>query len=201
MQIPNIIPLDQEGQYCIKCFSGSIKRVYKGQLTYYQCMACGEIRERSLVIDGHIVWYVDEHRTYWHESVGVLLVNEQNKILCLLRKIYPFSYSIPAGHLDIGEKYDVAARRELEEETGISLVEKFKLIKEFDLSGDSCRRGSDDHRWHLYRGVISGAPKIFLSDEALLANWFSLEELKTLNNISFPLKYIVETLGNSILER
>lgn len=200
MKIPNSVPLDREGQYCIKCFSGPIKRVPKGNLTYYQCVACGETSERSLVIDNHIVWWVDKQGIYWHESVGVVLINEQNKILCLLRQIYPFAYSIPAGHLDVGEKPEVAAKRELKEETGISHIEKFDLIKTFDIPGDSCRRGSDDHRWHLYHGRISSATNILLSDEASLANWFSLEGLGKMKNIAYPLRYIIETFGESLLE-
>jgi 8-oxo-dGTP pyrophosphatase MutT (NUDIX family) len=199
MKIPGSVSLDQEGQYCIKCFSGPIKRVLRGNLTYYQCAACGETSERGLVIDNRIVWRVDKNGTYWHESVGVVVINEKNKILCLLRQIYPFLYSIPAGHLDVGEKPDVAAKRELEEETGISHVKKLELIKKFDIPGDSCRRGSDDHRWHLYRGRISSAPEILLSDEASSADWFSLEELKKLGNITYPLKYIVETFGGGLL--
>ncbi|GEM_PF-526652 len=199
MKILSGVPLDHEGQFCIKCFAGPIKRVLKGNLTYYQCAACGETSERSLVIDNHIVWHIDKQGTYWHESVGVVVVNEQDKILCLLRQIYPYSYSIPAGHLDVREGPDAAAKRELEEETGISHVRKFGLIKVFNVPGDSCHRGSDHHRWHLYRGRISGTAKIILSDEASSADWFSLEKLQRLENIAYPLKYIVETLGDGLL--
>ena len=199
MKIPRGIPLDKEGQYCIQCFSGPVKRVFKENLTYYHCSACGKTSERSLVIDNKIVWRIDEQRTYWHESIGVVIVNEKNKILCLMRQIYPFAYSIPAGHLDVGEKPDTAVKRELMEETGISKVENFELVKEFDIPGDSCRRGSDDHHWHLYRGRVSGAVEILLADEASSASWFSMEELGKLKNITHPLKYIVETFGDSLI--
>jgi len=199
MKIPDSIPLDKEGQYCIKCFSGPIKRVFKGGLTYYHCAACGETSERSLVIDNGIIWHIDEQGIYWHESVGTLLINEQNKVLCILRKIYPFAYSIPAGHLDVGENpAAAAARRELKEETGITHVQNFGLVKVFDIPGDSCRRGSDDHRWHLYRGKISGDATLSLSDEASSANWFSIEELKKLQNIVYPLKYIIQIFGDGM---
>jgi 8-oxo-dGTP pyrophosphatase MutT (NUDIX family) len=199
MKIPQNILLDKEGQYCIQCFSGPIKRIFKENLTYYHCLACGITSERSLVIDNKIVWRIDEQRMYWHESVGVVLVNEDNKILCLMRQIYPFAYSIPAGHLDVEEKPEVAAKRELAEETGISKVEKFELVKEFDMVGDSCRRGSDDHHWHLYRAKVLGRAEISLADEASSANWFSIEEIKKLKNVAYPLKYIIETFGASLI--
>ena len=195
MKIPSNIDLGRDGQYCIKCFSGPIERVFKGDLMYYKCSACGETSERSLVIDHNVVSWEDKERTYWHESVGVVVINSENKMLCILRKIYPFAYSIPAGHLDTNEKPDKAAQRELAEETGISGIENFQLLKEFDLPGDSCRRGSDHHRWHLYRATVSGSPALQLSEEASSAKWFGLAELKELKSATYPLSYIINTFG------
>lgn len=190
MRIPLSIPLDKEGHYCFQCFSGPVKRIFKNNLTYYNCLACGKISERSLVLDNQIIWWVDKDRQYWHESVGVVVKHEK-KILCLLRQIYPFAYAIPAGHLDTGEEPELAAIRELKEETGLS-CDKLELIGEFDLQGDSCRRGSDHHRWHLY---IIDAPtaELRLSDEASAAQWLTLHQLRKLKNITYPLKYIVNT--------
>ncbi|MEK7539305.1 MAG: NUDIX domain-containing protein [Patescibacteria group bacterium] len=70
-------------------------------------------------MDNKIEWWVDERGNYWHESVGIIAVNKNNKMFCMLRKIFPFSYTLPAGHLDKGEKPKKSAVRELEEETGI----------------------------------------------------------------------------------
>lgn len=198
MKIPLTISLDKEGQYCFQCFSGQVKRIFKDGLTYYECLACGKISERSLVLDNKIIWWTDKKRQYWHESVGVV-VRQEEKLLCLLRQIYPFAYTIPAGHLDVGEKPECAAMRELKEETGLS-GNKLKLIGEFNLSDDSCRRGSDHHRWHLYRVNIESFMRLKLSDEASIAQWLSLPELRKLKNITHPLKYIVNTFGDSLIE-
>jgi len=54
-----------------------------------------------------------------HVGVGVLLVRNQT-LLLIKRKYDPDAgyWSIPGGHLDLGEKVQVAAEREAYEETG-----------------------------------------------------------------------------------
>lgn len=200
MKISDTIPLDREGQYCIVCFKGPVERVKKDDLTFYKCHSCGKTEERSLVIDNAVTWWVDEDRTYWHESVGVVVVNTERKILCMLRQIFPFAYTIPAGHLDKGEEPEHAARRELEEETGIIAEGPLRHLGDFDIRGDSCRRGCDDHKWHLYRYHLTDDTKVTLSDEASEAHWFSFDELKTLNPVTYPLSVIVQRFGATLAD-
>ncbi len=192
MQIPPQISLDQEGQYCLTCLSGPVQRIFRDEKTYYECQACHQVNERSLVIDNTVAWWVDEQRTYWHESVGVLVMNERDEILCILRQIFPFAYALPAGHLDKGEEPKVAAARELHEEIGLAIDTPLEHVGDFDVPGDSCRRGSDHHRWHLYKAKISSKNKFQLSDEASTSRWFSLEDLHQEKKLVFPLKYIVD---------
>jgi 8-oxo-dGTP pyrophosphatase MutT (NUDIX family) len=199
MQIPKLLSLDRDGQYCMNCFSLDVKRLFQNSLTYYKCSICNQMLERSLVIDSKIVWWVDGDTTYWHESVGVLVV-VGSKLLVMLRKIFPFSYTIPAGHLDKGEPSVFAAQRELEEETGL-IFSELEVIKEnFDIARDSCRRGSDHHRWHLYRVILDTIPEISLCDEASEIKWMTLQELKNEPRLTFPLQFFVDTLGEGIFE-
>ena len=198
MQLPSNISIITDGQYCIQCFSGPIERLYKDNLTYYKCLACGSVMERSLVIDSGIVWWLDDERKYWHESVGVIVQNNE-KILCLKRQIFPFAYALPSGHLDIGELPAQAARRELAEETNLLYDGIFAHLADFDIPGDSCRRGSDHHRWHLFHLQIKESVTVQLSDEAASATWFSLPELRQRSDIVFPLRFIIEKFGDAIL--
>ncbi|MFW9989937.1 MAG: NUDIX hydrolase, partial [Candidatus Odinarchaeota archaeon] len=57
-----------------------------------------------------------------HVGVGVLLIRE-NQLLLVKRKYDPDAgyWSIPGGHLDIGEKVKKAAEREAYEETGFKV--------------------------------------------------------------------------------
>lgn len=185
-----------DGQYCFKCNSPRVERVFKDGRTFYLCSGCGATEERSLVIDNAINWWLDEENNYWHESVGVIVANQANEWLITMRAIYPFAYALPAGHIDKGEAPLIAAQRELMEETGLKLSkEDFKSIKDFYLPGDSCRRGSDHHLWHLYLVRLNSEKEtISLNDEAESYQWLTPDKIKSRNDVVYPLKYIIENI-------
>lgn len=198
MILPQNIPRNAEGQYCINCFSTSVSRVFQNNLTYYYCNVCSQTLDRSLVIDNQTSWWLDDRDVYWHESVGVL-VTHNNKLLTFLRQIYPFSHTIPAGHLDTGEYPQTAAIRELYEETGIKTDSLETLLENFDMPGDSCRRGSDHHRWHLFKLKLNEMPQIEVSDEAATkAHFMTYQELQSENNLTYPLQVFVKMFGEKI---
>lgn len=198
MRIPSIISLKEDGQYCIKCFSNKIKRTFKNGLTFYYCNSCGETLDRSLVIDNKIIWWVDElTREYWHESVGIFVFNDKNKALFFKRTIYPFAITIPAGHLDSGENPQTAVKRELSEETGIILKNNdLTLFSEEDVIGDKCRRGADNHKWHLYISKCSKS-NVTINDEGAGPVWLSLEEALK-HDLVYPVKFFIEKYGNKL---
>lgn len=191
MKIPNQINLKKNGQYCLKCFNETVERVYKDNLTFYKCNSCGSVLERSLVIDDKINWWVDSERNYFHESSGVVVINEKGQILCLLRQIFPFAYSLPAGHVDANEDPRVSAVRELMEEVGLKDA-GINFISEFDMPGDSCRRGSDNHKWHLYEAKIQSGRQLIINDEASKYDWLYPSEILKLGNITYPLEYVIK---------
>ncbi|RAK11069.1 ADP-ribose pyrophosphatase [Halanaerobium saccharolyticum] len=66
-------------------------------------------------------------------GVSVLAENEEGKILLIRQYRYPVDeviYEIPAGKLELEEKVEECARRELREETGYT-AEKFSKLFEF----------------------------------------------------------------------
>jgi len=201
MRIPNNISLKEDGQYCIKCFSKKVKRIFKNNLTFYHCDSCGKTLERSLVIDNKIVWWVDEKtKEYWHESVGIFVFNSENKALFFKRIIYPFALAIPAGHLDVGENAQTAVGRELNEETGISLENnQIKLFTEENVIDDKCRRGADHHKWHLYISKINKIDSIVINNEGAEPIWLSLEDALK-NNPVYPVKFFIEKYGNKLFK-
>ena len=201
MKIPPSINRTTEGQYCLHCYSTKVERAFKDGKTYYFCGDCQNTNERSLVIDNSINWWVDNENNYWHESVGVVILNNKNELLAIMRTIYPFAYSLPAGHLEKGEEPLTAAQREVKEEVGINIPkESFKLIQEFQLPGDSCRRGGDHHLWHLYSAKTNhSANAVKLNDEASGFRWFNLDEITSSDDITYPLRYIVENLRNKFI--
>lgn len=63
-------------------------------------------------------------QTKFTASVGVIVTNPEGEVLLLDHFLRPSSgWGIPGGFIDPGEQPETAARRELEEETGIALTD------------------------------------------------------------------------------
>lgn len=198
MKIPSQIQIgDTCQQYCPTCFSTSIKRVIIDNLTYYYCKECNKNYPRLIVMDPHIVSWIDsETREYWHESVGIFLFNKDNEALFFERVIYPFAFTIPAGHLDVKEKPKTAVLRELSEEVGIRL-KSVRVFSKEDVVGDECRRGADCHRWHLFVGHLTDTRVLKLNDEGVKPVWLALEETLT-KDLIFPVRHFIKKYGSKL---
>ncbi len=152
-----------------------------------------------IVIDPQINWWVDDTtKEYWHESVGVFVFNEKNEALFFERIIYPFAFAIPAGHLDSGEQPRDAVVRELREETGL-VADKVMLFSEEDVIGDKCRRGADNHKWHLYVAKIKNTDQVALNDEGMKPVWLPLDQAMT-RELVYPVRYFIEKYGDKLLD-
>jgi 8-oxo-dGTP diphosphatase len=56
-------------------------------------------------------------------GIGVLIVNVEGKVLVGRRKgSHAQYYSIPGGHLELGETFEEAAAKEIKEETGLEVI-------------------------------------------------------------------------------
>jgi 8-oxo-dGTP diphosphatase len=57
-------------------------------------------------------------------GIGVVIVNEEGKVLVGRRRgSHAQYYSIPGGHLELGESFEEAAVKEVREETGLEIAE------------------------------------------------------------------------------
>lgn len=192
MKINFTIPRDGKSHsYCIACHSDKIEPFYIEENYHYRCLACGNISPRIIHADKSEVWWVDENtRDFWHESIGVFLFNHDKQILLFKRVIYPFVYTIPAGHLGVGENPKAAAIREVEEETGI-VLESAKLVCEDDIAGDECKWGADHHRWHLYEAVIDNETPFKINSEGHEGAWYDLDAALKLD-LTNPSRYFIK---------
>lgn len=112
-----------------------------------------------------------------HTSVG-MIVRKENKVLLLERKKYPVGFAPPAGHVDGDESFEIAARRELEEEVGLK-VKAIKLIFE-GRKDNPCRRTDGTwHYWKIYEVETEGEVTRSL-DETKQAGWYTKEEIDKL---------------------
>jgi len=192
MKINFKIPRDGKSHsYCIACHSEKIEAFYIEGNYHYRCLGCGKVSPRIIHVEPSEVWWVDETtRDYWHESIGVFIFNQDKQILLFKRVIYPFVYTIPAGHLGEGENPMVAAIREVQEETSI-LLESTKLICEEDFAGDECKWGADHHRWHLYVSTIDKGTPFSINSEGHNGGWYNLDKALELE-LTNPTRHFIE---------
>ena len=186
-------------QLCLHCRSENIHRAFKAGKTVYVCADCQQEASRLLVIDPEIIWWIDkETKEYWHESAGIFLMNRERKILFFDRLIYPYALTIPAGHVDVNENPEETAKRELREETGI-VIDSLILFSDEDVPGDKCRRGADNHKWHLYTAQIAdSSASITLNDEGTNAAWLSLDQAER-EELVYPVRFFVSKYGEKLL--
>ena len=121
---------------------------------------------------------------------GIIL--KDNKILLTKRVIHPFQgyWVLPGGHVDYGERVEEALRREMKEETGVSL----KIKKLFGVYSDPKR----DPRYHTTSVVYlceKGAEKIKLNQESSEFKYFSFKNLP--QKIGFDHRKIINDFKKS----
>ena len=201
MKIKFSLPKDSKRhRYCLNCFSENVTDIVLKGKRLYRCDSCHQIHDRLIDIDPALKWWVDKKTgEYHHESVGMIVIGFDNRILFFERTIFPYGHTSPAGHLEINEKPEIAALRELKEETGLSLS-KAKLFKEEDLPGDPCRRGADFHFWHLYVTKLNASfIPIIAKDEGKKPIWLDLNQALK-RKLTPPVRYFLEKYKNEITD-
>lgn len=112
-------------------------------------------------------------------EIAAVYVNVDGKILLLKlssEKPEPGAFGVPAGKLEKDEPPLKGARRELQEETGIDLLEDL-----FQSMGQLYMRKPDiDYVYHLFSVRLNNLPDVHLSSEHTSYNWVSIAEAKEL---------------------
>ncbi len=71
------------------------------------------------------------NQVYPEPTVGGLIVNDEGKILLVKSYKWFDSYTLPGGHIELGEPMAEAVKREVKEETGLEVeVEEMLLMQE-----------------------------------------------------------------------
>lgn len=112
-----------------------------------------------------------------HTSVGIFVWDNQ-KLLLIERMHDPKGFAVPAGHVEDGEEYVNAARRELEEEVGLKSGE-LELIYEGRKENPCRREGGAWHNWKLYKAEVVGG-ELKESDETKQIGWYDAQAIKIL---------------------
>jgi len=191
-------------EYCLHCHqaAGFSEELVDGKKVFL-CAACHSKNARKLIIDPKLHWWLDDEGRYCHESVGSVLINPKGEVLFFELTKPPYGLTFPAGHVDIDETPLQAVIRETEEEVGINIENSNpKYIGGAMIAGDSCRRGSDDHKWSLYVTRVSDADahKVSLdAHEGTQARWVPIANIDQ-SELAPAIKYLFEKYGIAIEE-
>ena len=127
--------------YCPECWSESIHPYAHQGREYYRCERCGYNDSRLIRIYPQMRYRVLPDNELLHYSVGAV-IEWEGKILLFHRRLFPFQYTIIAGHWDLDDATpESAVVREAREEAGIEIrPEKPEFV---ETVMEPCRRGAD----------------------------------------------------------
>ncbi|MCQ4042679.1 NUDIX hydrolase [Streptantibioticus rubrisoli] len=200
-----LLRADTYGEYCLYCHAETVTWIFVDGRKRCTCGTCGCEAERAIVVDPRISWWTDADGEYWHESAGVFVRDRQARFLFFQRTAFPYSLTVPAGHVERGEEPECAAARELWEEVGIRVANgDLRLVADEYFAGDMCRRGSEAHRWHAYLLDVeehrdAGAhPEVTVNEEGEAPIWLTLDQARTYRT-TFAVERIIDQYSERLL--
>lgn len=131
---------------------------------------------------------------YPEPTVGALIFNDHNQLLLVKTHKWKGNYTIPGGHVEIGEYLEGALKREIREETGLKMVKaEFLCFQEFV---------QDDNFWQKKHFIFfdfvcrveEGA--VVLNDEAQEYAWVDRDKIDHYP-VDKYVKYALELLASN----
>ncbi|MCP4181668.1 MAG: NUDIX domain-containing protein [bacterium] len=110
-------------------------------------------------------------------GIGVIIKNNDNKILIGKRKgSHAQYYSIPGGHLELGETFEEAATKEIKEETSLKLINP-KVISVTNNLDTYRDEGIHYISVCMLATKYKGTPKVMEPDKCESWHWCNPEQL------------------------
>lgn len=111
-----------------------------------------------------------------------MLIWKGAKLLLIERKLFPFGFAPPAGHVDDKGSFENAAREETREEVGLEPI-KLKLLTSGKKNNRCRRKGGDHHQWKIYEVETRGKIKPS-KEETKQAGWYTKKQIGELTVIT-----------------
>ncbi len=186
---PAVMPPAKTG-YCWHCHApGPMKRGIRH--VRYVCEICGRTSGRVLIYDPNMAMSFDEQDRLVHKSCGVLVTRHDGKLLLFQRAKFPYLLTLPAGHVEAGDRdMEARARLEMQEEIGLA-PEQFWPAFQGQIVGDSCLGGADIHDWFAYAATVADDSSLALDEEGVGWGWYDAATLHKSNTVQ-PLLYILD---------
>ena len=117
-----------------------------------------------------------KEQQYPEPTVGALIFNEKDQLLIVKTHKWHGNYTIPGGHVELGEHLEEALGREIKEETGLNLIEaKFLCFQEFVF--DECFW--EQKHFVFFDFLCRVEPgEVLLNDEAEGYLWVELDQVE-----------------------
>lgn len=111
-------------------------------------------------------------------TVGALIFNPQGEIFLMKSHKWRDKYVIPGGHIELGESFEEALKREIKEETGLRIYRiKFINLQEFIFDKAFWKKR---HFIFLNYACKTKSTKIKLNSEGQEYVWVSLKKAREL---------------------
>ena len=128
-------------------------------------------------------------KQYPEPTVGALIFNEKNQLLIVKTHKWKGNYTIPGGHVELGERLEEAVKREIWEETGLKMTSSDYLCHQQFIYDDSFWKKRHFIFFDFVCRVENG--EVRLNEEAQEFVWVDLDEVD-----NYPVdKYLKYALG------
>lgn len=114
-------------------------------------------------------------KQYPEPTVGALIFNDRNQLLIVKTHKWRGNYTIPGGHVELGEHLEEALKREIWEETGLELI-KSKFLCHQELVYDECFWEQKHFIFFDFVCRVDGVD-VQLNEEAQEYTWVDLNEI------------------------
>jgi nucleoside triphosphatase len=114
---------------------------------------------------------------YPEPTVGALIFNQAGKVFMMKSHKWHDRYVVPGGHIELGETMEDALKREIMEETRLSVYDiEFVSLQEFIFDEAFHEEGRHFIFIDFVCRTDAGEDEVVLNDEAEEYVWVSLEE-------------------------
>lgn len=130
---------------------------------------------------------------YPEPTVGALIFNPEGKIFLMKSHKWKDKYTIPGGHIELGESIETALKREIKEETGLDIHDiEFICFQEFVFDDQFWKK---KHFIFLDYACKTSSTEVKLDDEGQDYIWVTLEEALKLPIDTYSRTTIKEYMG------
>jgi len=128
-------------------------------------------------------------KQYPEPTVGALIFNDKNQLLIVKTHKWKGNYTIPGGHVELGERLEEAVNREIREETGLTMTRADFLCHQQFIYDDSFW----EKRHFIFFDFVCRVKKgeVRLNEEAQEFAWVDLDEVENYP-VDKYLKYALE---------